>query len=188
MFSRIRTALGLALLLTLITSVTAFAKGGFSFITITGSNLKEALRVDDPALTTDFFAFADFYQDKTEAPADPGAGYEIIRYYVDGGREFAFDHLHYYPDSGYVYYDGIVDGLSEYDDKWYTAKPEIKTVFDSALVLAPAVTQSQPVGSNSLTQPSLTFLKPQTIVLVSITAGVAVILVLVYWRRKSLAR
>ena len=191
MLSRIRTALGLTLLLTLITSITVFAKGSFSFINITSPEMKELVRATDPALTADFFAFADFYQDKTEAPADPGVGYEITRYYIDGGRESAFDHLHYYPDSGYVFYDGIVNGSSEYDGKWYTAEPEIKTAFGSALGLIPAVKTEpqssifQSIESSALMVPSSSFLRSQSIILISITAGL-VILALVYWRRRSL--
>ena len=133
MFSRIRSAFGSALLLTLLTSMTVFAKGNFYFLAVTGSGLKDEVRIIDLALTTDFFAFADFYRDKTEAPVDPGVGYEIIRYYLDGGAEIAFDKLHYYPETELVYYDGIVNGSSEYDHKWYTARPELKSTFETAL-------------------------------------------------------
>src|SRR5262245_41493091 len=125
MFSRIRIVLGLALLLSLLTSMGVSAKGGFSFIAITGAALKEEVRISDPALITDFFAFADLYRNMAAAPGDPGMSYEITRYYVDGSREVAFDSLHYYPETGYVYYDGIVNGSSEYDQKWYSAQPEI---------------------------------------------------------------
>jgi hypothetical protein len=97
MFTRIRTAIGFAVLTALVMTISAFAKGGFSFIAITGPNLKEEIRSTDLTLTEDFFAFADFYRNKTSAPADPGPGYEITRYYVDGKREIAFDRLHYYP-------------------------------------------------------------------------------------------
>lgn len=133
MHFRIRTALGLAFLLTLITSTAALAKGNFTFIMVSGGNLKTGLRLTDRALTNDFFAFADFSRDKAEAPANPGIGYEVTRYYSDNGVEHAFDHLHYYPDTGFVYYDGIVDGWSEYDGQWYTAQPGVKTAFDDAL-------------------------------------------------------
>jgi hypothetical protein len=131
--SRARIALGLAVLLSLLISVTVLAKGQFSFIVVTGGPLTDAVHLSDPALTEDFFAFADFYQNKTGAPADPGVGYEITRYYINGHTETAFDRLHYYPESGYVYYDGIVDGSSEYDGKWYTAKPEMQKAFETAL-------------------------------------------------------
>ena len=133
MLSRIRIALGLALLLSLITSVTGLAKGQFSFIAVTGGQLTDVVRLSDPALTEDFFAFADFYRNKGEAPADPGVSYAITRYYVNGHTETAFDRLHYYPETGYVYYDGIVNGSSEYDRKWYTAKPDMQKAFETAL-------------------------------------------------------
>jgi hypothetical protein len=150
MFFRIRIAVGIAFLLSLVTSMTAFAKGGFTFIGITGPNLKAELRVDDPALTTDFFAFANFSEDKIKAPADPGVGYEITRYYVDGKREIIFDRLHYYPETGLVFYDGIENGESEYDGEWYTANPGIMKVFESALAgKRAAVEKKQPVTSAS---------------------------------------
>lgn len=136
MFSRIRSAMGPALLLALVTSVTVFAKGGFSFIAITGPGLKEEVRATHTGLTEDFFAFADFYRDKVEAPANPGQGYEIRRYYVDGNSEIAFDQLHYYPETGYVFYDGIVNGDSEYDGEWYAANPIVKPLFESVLPAA----------------------------------------------------
>ena len=66
MFTRLRIAAGLALAVLLITSMTAFAKGGFDFITITGPNLKQAVRVTDTSLTTDFFTFANFYEAKSQ--------------------------------------------------------------------------------------------------------------------------
>ena len=130
----------LLLLILLTTTVgTAFAKGQFSFITIAGSGLREVIKVVDPALTDDFFAFSEFFKSATEEPANPGEGYEVTRYFVDDGRDIAFDHLHYYPYTGYVYYDGLVTGWSEYDGKWYTAKAAIKDAFISAIKEQPDV-------------------------------------------------
>jgi hypothetical protein len=145
--------LGSALFLVLITTTTALAKGNYSFITIRGNDLNIELRVTDPALTSDYFAFADFFQNKTEAPANPGIGYEITRYYLDQGSAQAFDQLHYYPDKGFVYYDGLVNGSSEYDGKWYNAKPGIKTAFEKALPkqASPAKKASLPITSMILT-------------------------------------
>lgn len=133
MFTRFRIAFASALLAAMIISISASAKGGFAFITIVGANLKETVRTADRELTHDFFAFADFYRSMSDAPADPGVGYEITRYYIDNNREVAFDKLHYYPDTGFVFYDGMVNGSSEYDGKWYTAKTEIKPIFESKL-------------------------------------------------------
>ena len=156
MFTRIRVAMGIAFVALFITSISAFAKGGFSFIAITGSGLKDEIRSSDPALTEDFFAFADFYRNKTSEPANPGAGYEIRRYYIDGKREIPFDRLHYYPETGFVYYDGIVNGSSEYDGAWYTARPEIRRVFKSALP-GQSMGKIQSSASAAQTQPRLLF-------------------------------
>jgi hypothetical protein len=192
MFSRIQVAGGLVFLLILMTSITAFAKGGFSFITITGPNLQEEVRVTNLALTEDFFAFADFFRDRTKAPTDPGTGYEITRYYIDGKREIAFDHLHYYPDTGFVYYDGIVNGSSEYDGDWYTAKPEIKVAFEKVLPggtqsVAPAV-ESQPSSSLEPVQPNRSLSPTQLITLIAVLAGLAMILGFAFWFRKPSTR
>jgi len=133
MFYKFRIAIGMAFILSLMTVIPVFAKGGYSFITIQGADLKGKVRLSDPALTTDFFAFADFYLNKTDTPANPGVGYEVTRYYVNGGAESAFDKLHYYPETGFVYYDGIVNGSSKYDGHWYIANPDMKNLFETAL-------------------------------------------------------
>ena len=190
MFSRIRIAFGLALLLSLITSVTAFAKGGFSFITIAGPNLKETVRVTDTALTRSFFAFANFYEDKADAPASPGVGYEITRYYM---REIAFDNLHYYPETGFVFYDGIVNGESEYDGEWYKANLEVKTVFESVLTaqIKPVTSASQPQSVKPIEQVQPIAPVPQAqpfTIIVAVSVGLAVILVFAYWHRKPSVR
>ena len=191
MFPRIRLAFGIALLVTLTVSITAFAKGGFSFITITGANLKDELRVTDPELTTDFFAFADFSRNKAEAPANPGEGYEITRYYIDGKSEVVFDRLHYYPETGLVYYDGIVNGSSDYDGEWYIARREIKAAFEKVLPgqvksIAPAVQQPDTSPQQAKSTPSLP--QAQPITLIAITAGLVAILLLGFWLRRSSAR
>ena len=188
MLTRIRIAIGLAVLLTLLTFLAAYAKGNFSFITIQGPDMKDPVRVTDPALTTDWFAFADFPRGAVDAPANPGTAYEIMRYYIDGSREQAFDRLHYYPDTGFVYYDGIVGGSSEYDGKWYPAKPGIEVTFKSALVKAiqskpgDAVAADQSAGA-SRSETSAT----QSVAPFNITAWLAVILVLAFWLRKPSA-
>ena len=201
MFSQIRVALGLALLFSLLSSVTAFAKGGFNFITISGSNLKEEVRVTDLALTEDFFTFADFSKDKAGTPTDPGEGYEILRYYVDGNREIIFDRLHYYPEMGFVFYDGIENGESEYDGEWYTANVAIRMVFESALSAQvgsvasvekeePAPASSQPQDENLLTQPQPAESSFQSLpVLITILAtGLAVLFAFAFVRRKTSTR
>jgi hypothetical protein len=131
MLIRIRIAMAVCFLLTLTTSIPAFAKGGYSFIMILGPKLSDPVYSTDPALTTDFFAFAVFHESQIEAPSDPGTAYEITRYYT--APEKAFDRLHYYPETGFVYYDGIVNGSSEYDGKWYRANPAIKSIFENVI-------------------------------------------------------
>ena len=175
---KIRNAVGLAFLLALITSMTVLAKGGFSFISITGPDIDEEVRATDLKLTEDFFAFADFYRDRVETPKDPGQGYEITRYYIDGKREIAFDQLHYYPMTGFVFYDGIVNGDSEYDGEWYSANPAIKTVLESVLpaAKAPPVQQLAPVQpAPSVSQPVASLSPSQLIMLFALAAGLVVL-------------
>lgn len=111
----------------------ASAKGNFTYLSVKGPGLTGDLTVTNPALTADFFAFADFSKGEVDAPADPGEGYQIIRVYVENNKDVPFDLLHYYPYTGFVYYDGLVDGSSEYDKKWYNANPSAKEPFLSAL-------------------------------------------------------
>jgi hypothetical protein len=190
MSNRIRVGMGLATLIILIASSTVFAKGGFSFITITGPNLKEEIRSNDPALTEDFFAFADFFRNRTKSPAAPGVGYEITRYYLDGKREIPFDQLHYYPETGFVYYDGIVNGSSEYDGEWYAAKPEIKTIFQSTLATSSIgstdqTRSSESTASTAEAQSRRSQPLPQLILLVA--AVLALILLFAYRLRQAVA-
>jgi len=127
----------LAFLLTLIILLiptAALAKGPFTYITIKGFGVSEDLSSTNAALL-DFFAFADFSKGSVNAPANPGDGYEITRSFVDENNKVQdFDRLHYHPDTGYVYYDGLIgDASSEYDGKWYIANAEIEAPFRSAL-------------------------------------------------------
>lgn len=188
---RTRLAFGIALFGAFMFHITAAAKGGFSFISITGPNLKEEVRSKDAALTRDFFAFANFYRDKTDAPSNPGIGFEITRYYLDGSHEIAFDSLHYYPETGYVYYDGIAGGgWSEYDDYWYIAKPEIRKPFESVLpgeVSSGPPAVGQPVPSAGQTRPTPSFFESQSISLMIGMAGLAALLALAL-RSRRLAR
>jgi len=202
MFIRVRIAMGVALAAILMMSTsTALAKGGFDFITIAGPNLKEAVRVTDTDLTINFFTFANFYEDRSKAPADPGEGYEITRHYAQGNGDVIFDRLHYYPETGYVFYDGIENGESEYDGAWYTADPKIRPVFESALAIqigsAAPVEKKQPVTSASQPQPveSVAQAKPiassfpsQSILVIAFTSGLVVLFVFAFGRHKSFAQ
>jgi hypothetical protein len=196
MLSRLQIMLGLALLFSTLIPVSAFAKGGFDFISITGPNLND-VRITDPALTEDFFTFADFYEARTRAPADPGEGYEVLRYYVDGNGAIAFDRLHYYPQSGFVFYDGIENGESEYDGGWYVANPEIKPVFESALALQAATVapveeqkpgQSQLNNTSSQSQPFELLSQSLPVIITVAATGLTTLLVFAFGRRKPSAR
>ena len=196
MFSRIRIATGLALLLTLLTSVTVLAKGSFSFIAVTGAKLEDEVRISDSALTNDFFTFADFYRNKTETPSDPGVGYEITRYYVNGQTETAFDRLHYYPETGFVYYDGIANGgSSEYDGAWYTAQSGIKRTFETALFTqirlrklgtqegaSMMVPPAEPAQAVDPAQTRASISQTESILPILLTAGFALLLVVAFLR------
>lgn len=190
MFPRIRVALGVALLVTLMISIPAFAKGNFAFISIAGPNLTETVRSTDPALTTDFLAFFDF-SDRVDVPKEPGPGYLVTRYYIDGSHETPFDQLHYYPAAGLVYYDGIVNGGSEYDGKWYTARPEIRAAFEKALPgdgksIEPAV--QQPVTAPEKPASGTSVFPSQAVTLIAAIAGLVLALTLAVRFRKSVAR
>lgn len=114
-----------------------FAKGNFDYINIMGPGITGEINVTNPALTQDFFAFADFSKGDVPPPADPGQGYQVVRIYVETleskPTDHPFDQLHYYPYTGYVYYDGLVDGSSEYDGKWYAANPSAEAPFRDVL-------------------------------------------------------
>lgn len=201
MFVQTRAALVVVtLLVSLVAASAALAKGGFDFIAISGPGLKETVRVADTALTEDFFTFANFYEDRTKAPADPGSGYEITRHYMDGNRVITFDRLHYYPEQGFVFYDGIENGESEYDGGWYTANPNIKTVFEAALGIQaesalaekkePVMSASQPKPENAAVpaQSEMSGFRSLPVVITAVAAAMAVLLALLFGRRKSLTQ
>lgn len=120
-----------------IPSSMVLAQGNFDYLTVKGPGITGEINITNPALTDDFFAFADFSKGEVPAPADPGQGYEIVRVYVetvdDKPTVKPFDQLHYYPYTGYVFYDGLVGGASEYDGKWYAANPSANEPFRAVL-------------------------------------------------------
>ena len=136
MLARTRIPVVLALWLSMLALSTTPGKGQFAFLIVSGGSPKSEMLITDPALTESFFGFTVFGSSKTSAPGNPGAGYAVTRCYVDQGRRQDFDHLHYYPDSGYVYYDGIFNGWSDSDGKWYKANPGIKAIFEQDVLAA----------------------------------------------------
>lgn len=99
-----------------------FAKGNFERIEVRGGGLARPVEIAEPALLG-FFSFSEFYKMEIDPPQVSGEGYEILRY--EGQGPSAWDHLRYYPNAkgtgGYVFYEGLLNGASEYDGKWYVA-------------------------------------------------------------------
>ena len=125
----------LILLAVIIPSSRALAKGDFAYIAVSGQGIQGEMTLTDSVFLKDFFAFADFSKNEIPAPSDydPDAAYEITRFYLADTKPTAFDSLFYYPDQGYVYYNGLAGGSSEYDGKWYAANAEIERPFREAL-------------------------------------------------------
>ncbi len=142
MIKRDRTILGLsaaiALLLALAVTLTVQAKGNFTSLLIFNLSTGEIRQLEDPKLLS-FFALSDFKEGLKEAPSHSGQGYEIWRLAEgqQGGGLFAIDHLHYYPPgsqpNGYVFYDGLVNGTSEYDQRWFPSTAEGDALFEVAI-------------------------------------------------------
>jgi len=109
------------------------SKGQFDYIEVKGPGITGSIAITDPALTEDFFAFADFSAGAIPPPADPGQGYQITRVYVIDDKDHPFDQLEYYPYTGYVHYIGLAEGTSEYDGSWFVANPAADAPFRAAL-------------------------------------------------------
>ena len=97
------------------------AKGAFDRVTISGPGLTGELAVTAAMLHLPFIDNLEDDRSPVAPPVNPGAGYDLIRYY--GFR--AFDHVRYYPDRqgrrGILYYVGIVNGAGPDDGKWFPA-------------------------------------------------------------------
>ncbi len=117
----------------LIPSTAVLANGEFDYIVVKGPGITGDINVSNPLFTADILTFADFSKGSIEPPAKPGSGYQIVRMHADGSKGIPYDQLHYYPYTGYVYYDGIVNGFSEDGGKWYIANPEIAEPFRAIL-------------------------------------------------------
>lgn len=123
----------LLLLALLIPTTATLAEGQFDYIVIRGFGIMEDINISNPALTQDYYAFADFSKGEVNPPSDPGIGYQVVRMHAKDSKGIPYDQLHYYPDSGYVFYDGIVNGYSELGTKWYLANPTVEKPFRAAL-------------------------------------------------------
>lgn len=123
-----RRGLGVAgLLCASLLATPAEGKGRSDRVTIVEEGSTTEIQVTDEALL-EFFSFSRFpEQILAESPEPATKAYVVTRgHFTPDGVFHAFDRLHYYPSdspghSGFVYYDGLVSGRSEYDQKWYTA-------------------------------------------------------------------
>lgn len=108
----------------------AQAKGPFAKLVVYGEGT--AVEISTPSLLA-LDSFTDFVEPVRRAQSIPGAGFWIIRYGLDEetGEYRAFDRLRLVASpslsSPYVYYEGLVDGWSEYDGKWYRGRPQALT-------------------------------------------------------------
>jgi hypothetical protein len=115
-------------------SIPVQAKGPADRLVISSSRLDEDIVVTDSVLLSllSWEYLIDLPTPLAELPQDIGDGYEILREYRDGDSYHPFDQMVYYPSqagqSGYVFFEGIVNGSSEYDGKWFAAKPEGEAV------------------------------------------------------------
>ena len=103
----------------------ALAKGPFDRVTINGGKIESSIEVSDPLLM-DFFSLSNFPNAGIEQPLVEGDGYLVTRYFMESdGSLTPWDNLRFYPNTtgtgGNIFYEGLVNGSSEYDGKWYLA-------------------------------------------------------------------
>lgn len=121
-----------SLMILTIGSHVALAKGPANKIVITGPGVEGELEITDQETlnSLSMTRLEDFLHGQLENPPLVGdEGYEMTRYFETGPEQFRpFDKVVYYPvpeeGRGYIFYDGIIDGSSEYDDHWFNATPE----------------------------------------------------------------
>ena len=140
----------LTLLVMLLLTHPALAKGSFSKIAISGGSLNTEIEVTDPDLL-DFFSLSDFPNARVEEPqVDPRSCFLLTRYQREQSGEFTpWDRLRYCPASsgatGYVYYEGLINGRSEYKGYWYRASPSgEKALMQAIATSTPAIPTSWP--------------------------------------------
>ncbi len=158
-------AVSLAVLAALTTTFVN-AKGSFDCLLLYGDG--KAIEVTDSSLLP-FDAFNDFSASIPGSPSAITPGFLIARGATDNstGECTPIDTIRFFPSSlgagskPVVYYEGLVNGWSELDAKWYYAKPE------AAAALQQLLLSDEPRGSAGF--------PPQWLVLIlSTLAGIAV--------------
>lgn len=132
----------------------AEAKGPFDKLVVC-DNLGGCYDVTDPPLLG-FFSLADFTHplEDDSRPEPEAASLLITRYGLDrtSGEFIPFDRLRYYGDvagsEGYIYYEGPIEGWSEYDGHWYFARPGVAAALEEAE--ATAHSGPEPMTASSL--------------------------------------
>ncbi len=141
----------LAIGIVLLSSNPAMAKGTFAKLVISGGRLTSGIEVTDPALLG-FMSLSDFSRAKTQRPDSVGDGYIVTRFEQDNAGVFiAWDRLRYYPNSsgsgGSIFYEGLINGASEYDQQWYLASPEADAAMRQVLATS---TSNSPAPAQSI--------------------------------------
>jgi hypothetical protein len=105
----------------------------------------------------------DFAAGPLDEPAGLGEGYTLERQFQNGRAFQSFDRVTYFPDPngerGYVRYEGIVNGWSDYDGKWFRATAK----GDAAMRRIIAGTMAQPYLLLTNTDGEFMFLDPTTL-------------------------
>ena len=120
------TAITLGLASMLLSAHLALAKGPWGKVEISGEGLSGVVEITDSQLLDELSLgiFQDLQLGSIPPPEVVGGGYKMLRGWDNEQGVFtAFDLVHYYLDpaggAGYLYYDGLVNGSSEFDRHWY---------------------------------------------------------------------
>jgi len=134
-----------ALAIALIATSLASAKGNFTTVVVMRLGTGELRIVHDPDLVG-FFALSDFTKGSREV-TNPGStyadSYELTRVGEgEGGGLFAIDRVRYVPPGssqlGYIFYEGLINGSSEYDGKWFPTTPAGDEVMKRIMTSTPS--------------------------------------------------
>ncbi len=141
----------LAIGLVLLSSNLALAKGTFAKLVMSGGRLTSDVEITDPALLG-FMSLSDFSSARTQKPGAVGDGYFVTRFEQNStGAFIAWDRLRYYPNSsgsgGYIFYEGLINGASEFDQQWYLVTPEADVALRQVLATS---TSDLPAPAQSL--------------------------------------
>jgi hypothetical protein len=116
------------------------AKGQASRIILTGPSLEGDKVLTQPLLVSalSMGSLEDFLTGAIEEPVDKGETYYDLerQFQVSTDKFQTIDRVRFYPGEGsqpgYVYYLGLENGWTEYDEKWFFARPEATAAFKTA--------------------------------------------------------